>query len=236
LSSASSSDSPGGQDRRFVERPTEILVEDAYRLGAPPLLLAALCGIAGWSFLAWVFLGLAVFVGAFFRNPERMVPGDEDTVVAPADGRVIEVAEVEEPDGRKVVRVGIFLSIFNVHVNRTPVGGRVLSIERGGDAYLAAYDPEAERRNVRCDMELETAGGHRVRVSQITGLVARRIVCHPVVGEVLRRGDRYGLIRFGSRTDVSLPVESEVWVVRGQRVKGGHTALGRLPAGAGGGA
>ncbi|MGH0035353.1 MAG: phosphatidylserine decarboxylase [Myxococcota bacterium] len=220
---------PSEGERRFVERPTEILVEDAYRFGAPPLLASALCGLAGWSLLAWLFLGLAVFIGAFFRNPERMVPGDEDTVVAPADGRVVDVSEVEDPGGRKAVRVGIFLSIFNVHVNRAPVAGRVVSIERGGEAFLAAYDPEAERRNVRCDMELETPGGHRVGVAQITGLIARRIVCHPVVGDVLRRGDRYGLIRFGSRTDVFLPVESEVWVVRGQRVRGGSTAIGRLP-------
>jgi len=205
-----------------------MLVEDAYRLGAGPLLASALCGLAGWSVLAWLFLALAVFVAAFFRNPERMVPGDEDTVVAPADGRVIEVAEIEETDGRKAVRVGIFLSIFNVHVNRAPLSGRVVAIERGGDAFLAAYDPEAGRRNVRCDMLLETAGGVRVRVSQITGLIARRIVCHPVVGEVLRRGDRYGLIRFGSRTDVVLPIDSEVWVVPGQKVRGGSTAVGRL--------
>jgi phosphatidylserine decarboxylase len=216
-------------EARFVERPTEILVEDAYRLGAPPLLASALFGVIGWTWLAWLFLGLALFVAAFFRNPERLVPGDEDTVVAPADGRVIDVSEVEEPDGRKAVRVGIFLSIFNVHVNRAPVAGEVLSIERGGDAYLAAYDPEAERRNVRCDMVLQTAAGHRVRVAQITGLIARRIVCHPLVGEVLRRGDRYGLIRFGSRTDVVMPVDSEVWVVRGQKVRGGSTAIGRLP-------
>ncbi len=216
-------------DRRFVERPTEVLVEDAYRLGSIPLLACALTALAGWTALAWLLLGLTAFVAAFFRNPERAIAGDDNVVVAPADGRVIEVAEVEQPDGRKAMRVGIFLSVFNVHVNRSPVAGRVLSLERSGDAYLAAFNPDAEKRNVRCDMWLETPQGYRVGVAQITGLIARRIVCHPVVGEVLERGVRYGLIRFGSRTDVVLPLDSEVWVVRGQRVRGGSTALGRLP-------
>jgi len=218
---------------RFVERPTEWLVPDAWQLGAVPLALSGLSGAFGWEGGATLFLLAALFVGFFFRNPERFVPGDETTVVAPADGRVVEAGEVELEDGRKAVRVGIFLSIFDVHVNRVPVAGRVLSVERGGEAFLAAFNPEAAKRNVRCDMAIETASGDRVTVSQITGLVARRIVCHPRPGEVLRRGDRFGLIRFGSRTDVLLPADAELWVARGDRVKGGASALARLPRGPG---
>jgi phosphatidylserine decarboxylase len=216
----------------FAERPTEWLVEDAYRFGCVPLALSALCGIVGWTVLAVLWLGLAIFVGAFFRNPERSIPGDESTVVAPADGRVIEVGEIETADGRKALRIGIFLSIFNVHVNRAPVAGRVVEIRRSGDAYLAAFDRQAERRNVRLDLELETADAGRVVVSQITGLIARRIVCHPQVGDWVRRGDRYGLIRFGSRTDVLLPPGSESAVRKGDRVRGGESVIAHLGRGA----
>ena len=107
---------------------------------------------------------------------------------------------------------------------------RVVGIRRSGDAYLAAFDAEAERRNVRVDLELETADAGRVVVSQITGLIARRIVCHPKVGEWLRRGERFGLIRFGSRTDVLLPAAAEPMVAKGDRVRGGESVLARLPS------
>lgn len=212
----------------FLDRPTELLVEDAYRLGAIPLALGAVSGALGSEGWALFFLGVAVFVAAFFRNPDRFIPGDENTVVSPADGKVLDVAEVERPDGSKALRIGIFLSVFNVHVNRVPLSGRVVAIERSGNAYLAAFNPEAETRNVRCDMTIEIEGGAHIQVSQITGLIARRIVCHPKVGDVLRRGDRYGLIRFGSRTDVVLPLSAEVRVVRGEKVRGGSTVLAVL--------
>jgi phosphatidylserine decarboxylase len=205
-----------------------MIVDDAYRLGAPPLALAALCGVFGWQGLALLFALLAGFVAFFFRNPERLVPGDENSVVSPADGKVIEAGEIEEADGSKALRIGIFLSIFDVHVNRAPLSGRVVALERSGSAFLAAFNPEADRHNVRCDMVLETDQGVRVRVAQITGLIARRIVCHPRIGEVLRRGDRYGLIRFGSRADVVLPLDAELRVVRGDRVKGGSSVLAVL--------
>jgi phosphatidylserine decarboxylase len=150
-------------------------------------------------------------------------------VVAPADGRVIEVGEIEEPGGGKGLRVGIFLSIFDVHVNRAPVAGRVVAVQRSSGGFLAAFKPEAPLHNVRLDMTLETAAGERVRVVQITGLVARRIVCQPRVGEWLPRGVRYGLIRFGSRTDVVLPVGSHACVAVGERVRGGSSVIARLP-------
>ena len=217
----------------FAERPTAWLVEDAYRLGCIPLALSALSGIAGWSGLAIVWLALAIFVAAFFRNPDRSIPGDDSSVVAPADGRVIAVGETETSDGRKALRIGIFLSVFDVHVNRAPVAGRVVDIRRSGDAYLAAFNPDAEQRNVRVDLEIEMADSQRVVVSQITGLIARRIVCHPNVGEWLRRGDRYGLIRFGSRTDVLLPVGAKADVSEGDRVRGGESVLARLGGEAG---
>jgi phosphatidylserine decarboxylase len=216
----------------FDERPTEPIVPDAWRMAALPLglALAFLLARSGWAFL---WLGLAGFILAFFRNPERLIPGDERTVVSPADGRVIAVGEVEDGSGSKRLRIGIFLSVFNVHVNRAPLAGRVVEIVRSGSQYLAAFNPDAERLNVSCSLILETAGGERVRVVQITGLIARRIVCHPRVGEWLRRGDRYGLIRFGSRTDVLLPAAARPRVRVGDRVRGGSSVVAELPAGGG---
>jgi phosphatidylserine decarboxylase len=219
---------PTGDSERFAERPTEFVVRDALVLGAAPMALAGVCGLLGAAGLGYALLGLTVFVAFFFRNPLREIPGDENTVVAPADGRVIEAGEVESEDGGKMLRIGIFLSVFNVHVNRAPLAGRVVSIERGGTRFLAAFDRRAGTENVRCAMTLETGQGIRFRVVQITGLIARRIVCHPRVGQWVERGARFGLIRFGSRTDVWLPFGTELLVARGDRVRGGSSEIARL--------
>ena len=215
----------------FAERPIEPIVRDGLVLAAGLGAGAAVAGLAVGAWLAGPLLALALFTLAFFRNPAREIPGDERTVVAPADGRVLEAGEIVRPDGSRAKRVGIFLSVFDVHVNRSPVAGRVVSIERGGTRYLAAFDRRAETANVRLELALETARGERVGVVQITGLIARRIVCHPRVGEWVERGARYGLIRFGSRTDVVLPPEAELRVARGERVRGGASVIARLPEG-----
>jgi phosphatidylserine decarboxylase len=211
----------------FREQLTEFVVRDAWLLGAVPLMLAGVAGLLGWTALGGLGLALTVFVAFFFRNPPREIPGGEDIVVAPADGRVLEAGEVEQGDGRKALRVAIFLSIFDVHVNRAPVSGRVVALERSGSRFLAAFDRRAETENVRLTMTLETADAVRVPVTQITGLVARRIVCQPQLGDWVPRGARFGLIRFGSRTDVVLPPDCELLVQKGERVKGGSTALAR---------
>ena len=216
----------------FQERLTGPLARDAYAI-AIPLVLLGVAGLSvGFPVLGALALGLGVFVTAFFRNPTREIPSAEREVVAPADGRVIALDEMELPGGEKGLRIGIFLSVFDVHVNRAPVAGRVVAIERSGDAFLAAFNPEAETRNVRLDLTLELASGARVRVAQITGLIARRIVCHAKIGEWLPRGARYGLIRFGSRTDVLLPAGSVARVAKGDRVRGGSSVLAELPGGA----
>jgi len=215
-------------DPQFVERPTAFIVRDAFVLGAAPLALAGAFGLLGWTTAGYCMLGLTLFVACFFRNPPRQIAGDEDCVVAPADGRVIDVAEIEGPDGAKWLRIGIFLSVLNVHVNRCPLAGRVVAKEWGGQAFLAAFNPRAESENVRCALTLETARGQRFQVVQITGLIARRIVCHPQLGEWIRRGDRYGLIRFGSRTDVLLPPSAVAQVGPRDRVRGGSTIIAKL--------
>ncbi len=216
------------EPQRFDERLTAWFAPDVYRFAIPLFLISGFAWGAGSALVAGLFGGLGLFVAAFFRNPGRDIPEGEHRVVAPADGRVLEVGEIETPGGEKALRIGIFLSVFNVHVNRAPVAGRVVSLERSGDAYLAAFNRDAETRNVRCAMTLEMADGRRVGVVQITGLIARRILCQPEIGEWLERGVRYGLIRFGSRTDVVLPLSSVTRVERGARVRGGSTVIAEL--------
>ena len=223
---------PAGQPPVFQERLTGALAPDVY-VFAVPLAFAALAAfVFGYTGFGLVAAALGAFVTAFFRNPPRDVPTAEREVVAPADGRVIALDEVELPGGEKGLRIGIFLSVFDVHVNRAPVAGRVVEIERSGSKYLAAFNPEAETANVSCALTLETAAGERVRVVQITGLIARRIVCHPRVGDWVTRGARYGLIKFGSRTDVVLPAGSVARVAKGDRVRGGSSVVAELPGGA----
>ncbi len=220
--------SPGNP--HFRERPTARIVPDAWIPAAAAALLATLAAWAGWTWPALIIGGLAVFFLAFFRNPQRTIPGDPKDVIAPADGRIIEVSETVDENGTPGLRIGIFLSVFNVHVNRVPLSGRVESIQRAGTRKRPAFDRRALTDNVRCAMTLTTDTGVRFQVVQITGLIARRIVCHPQVGEWLERGQRYGLIRFGSRTDVVLPTEAEPLVTPGRRVRGGSTILAKMPA------
>ena len=216
------------ETRIFRERPTAPIAPEGWPFVVP--LVLATVAAAAWApaWLAVGVAGVALFVVAFFRNPARAVPGDEETVVAPADGRVLCVDEIEHPTSGKGLRIGIFLSVFDVHVNRAPLAGTVVSIERSGSLYLAAWNPRGERENVQLAMTMELADGRRIVVTQITGLVARRIVCHAAVGDRIERGARYGLIRFGSRTDVLLPLGSRAEVHVGDRVRGGATVLARL--------
>jgi phosphatidylserine decarboxylase len=212
----------------FRERPTEIIAPEGRPFTVPLVFLGMLSALAAPVWVTVAMLLLTGFVVAFFRNPSRAVPGDDATVVAPADGRVLAVDAIEDEAGRKGLRIAIFLSVFNVHVNRAPLAGRVVSLTRGGTRFLAAWDPRGERENVRLAMELELADGRRIVVTQITGLIARRIVCHAQIGEWIPRGVRYGLIRFGSRTDVLLPPGSVATVKPGDRVSGGASIIGRL--------
>lgn len=216
----------------FAERPTAVVAAEGWPFVAAAAALVALLYAFAPPWLALVAGALLVFVVAFFRNPQRTIPGDDATVVSPADGRVLCVDEIEAPDGSgaRSLRIGIFLSVFDVHVNRAPLAGRVVALERGGSKFLAAWNPRGEHENVRLAMTLELADGRRVVVTQITGLIARRIVCHPRVGQWVGRGVRYGLIRFGSRTDVLLPAGSRASVKPGDRVRGGATVIAQLGA------
>ncbi|HEU4430255.1 MAG TPA: phosphatidylserine decarboxylase [Myxococcota bacterium] len=213
---------------KFEERLTGIVAPEALWFGAPLALAGGIAWGVGATVVALGLWGLGAFVVSFFRNPSREIPGGDGVVVSPADGRVIDVAELEIAPGEKALRIAIFLSVFNVHVNRAPLAGRVVTIERRGTKFLAAFNPDAEALNVRLDVTLETATGVRIRFAQITGLIARRIVCHAQVGDWLEKGARYGMIRFGSRCDVVLPLGSRPRVAKGDRVRGGSSVLAEL--------
>jgi phosphatidylserine decarboxylase len=169
----------------------------------------------------------------FFRDPERVIPTDPDVLVSPADGTVTHVEEVDEPDfpGGRATRVSIFLSIFNVHGNRMPCAARVTEVRYFPGAYLDARNPDSAVRNEQLWLDLAEPDTRRVlRVKQISGAIARRIVCWVKPGEVLARGERFGMIKFGSRTDLLLPPDlvREVCVRVGDKMQGGRTIVVRL--------
>ncbi len=185
----------------------------------------------GWGFLTFLALLLTLFTVYFFRNPERVVPEGEDLVVAPADGKVIFVGDIEEPRyfQERVTKVSIFMNVFNVHVNRAPCSGKVVEMYYQKGEFLNASLDKAAKCNEQGGILLEAENGSRILFVQIAGLVARRIVTYPVVGDLLQRGMRYGLIRFGSRVDIYFPKGSDVTITLGEKTVAGETVLGTLP-------
>jgi phosphatidylserine decarboxylase len=184
---------------------------------------AALSGALVWVLggAGAVFLGLGVFSLWFFRDPDREIPSAPGLVVSPADGTV--VAVTEDPEGPIVA---IFLSVFNVHVNRSPIAGRVTSVSYREGRFLAAFDERAGEMNERSEILIEGEAG-AVRVRQIAGLLARRIICKVKPGDRLCAGERFGLIRFGSRTDLRLTPGARIAVKVGDKVRGGASVIGR---------
>jgi phosphatidylserine decarboxylase len=168
----------------------------------------------------------------FFRDPERVIPADPEALLSPADGTVTHVGEVDDPTfpGGRAFRISIFLSIFNVHVNRVPRGGRVAALAYFPGAFLDARHPDCPVRNEQLWVDLQEPSGRLVRVKQISGAIARRIVCWLKPGEEVRAGERFGMIKFGSRTEVLVPVgdRHEVLVRVGDKVRGGATMLYRF--------
>lgn len=189
-----------------------------------------LTGLLGWTVVALVAGGITLFTAWFFRNPARIVPQGPGIVVAPADGTVIAIEEEFEPRFIKDrgVRLSIFLNVFDVHVNRIPCEGVVEDIQYQPGSFLAANNPEAMLKNEQNALFLRTAQGAKVLCVQVAGLIARRIVCWLSPGDRVMRGERFGLIRFGSRTDTFLPLGTDLKVAVGDRVKGGETIVGVL--------
>ena len=188
--------------------------------------------ILSWFFIPWlslVFVLLALYTLAFFRDPDRVAPTDDNAVLAAADGTVTDIVEIEENEVLKTRtrRVGIFLSIFNVHTNRTPIDSRVIYRQHREGLFLDARRPECSEKNESMTWAFQNARGTIV-VRQLTGAIARRIVAWANVGDELKRGERFGMIRFGSRTEVYLPLNASVLVEVGDRVAGGLTVIARL--------
>jgi len=185
--------------------------------------------------LLWILVAVAGIVWLeivwFFRDPERVIPTDADALVSPADGTVTNVEEVDEPEFGRALRISVFLSIFNVHVNRLPRAGRVTRVRYFPGAFLDARNPDSAVRNEQLWIDMEEEGTNRpIRLKQISGAIARRIVCWLKAGDVVQKGERLGMIKLGSRTDVLIPAgqAQTVCVKVGDTVKGGATILLRL--------
>jgi len=179
-------------------------------------------------YYAMLILGIfSVFNLYFFRDPERQPPDNSLSVLSPADGKVVVVTEVEEPEYFKdrVKQISIFLSVFNVHVNRVPISGKVDYFRYHRGRFLAAFKEKASLENEQTAIGIMDEAGHRVLFKQIAGIIARRIVCHLREGFKVKAGERMGMIRYGSRVDVFVPLEARIMVKKGQKVKGGETIL-----------
>ena len=197
------------------------------------LLILASVGVAVSFVSMWlslIFLALFLFTIAFFRDPNRPVPAGPNLIVAPADGRVRDIVDLDEKEilKTKTRRVGIFLSIFDVHTNRAPIDGRIVYRQHHAGLYLDARDPNCSEKNEAMTWAFENPRG-RIVVRQLTGAIARRIVAWANVGDELKKGERFGMIRFGSRTELYLPLDAEVLVKTGDHVSGGSTVIARLP-------
>ena len=197
-----------------------MIVKDAYRFLAPLLVAAIVAYALGLYLAAILVLLLAAFVAFFFRNPARRIPADPRIIVSPADGRVVKIERAGN-----VTKLSIFLSIFNVHVNRSPIAGRIEAMDYKKGKFKFAFDHEASVENER-NIIMVSQGDLKLVFTQIAGLVARRIVCWKKVGDTVSKGELVGLIRFGSRVDVLFPAGTEVTVERGARVRGGSTPIG----------
>lgn len=220
--------SPAGVAARDAARrlPVIPIAPEGWPFILVPLVLVVGLAWLGWLKVAAVGLLVTGFMAFFFRDPERTPPVVPGAVLAPADGRVVEVRDrVEDPFVGLARQVSIFLSPLDVHVNRSPIEGRVVGVEYRPGRFLPAYRPEASEQNERATLALE-GPGLRLVVRQVAGVLARRVVCRVQAGDRLHAGQRFGIIKFGSRLDVIVPAALRLRVRPGDRVRAGETVLG----------
>jgi phosphatidylserine decarboxylase len=205
------------------------MVRDGYLYGFALFAVAVVVHLltGGWLW-ALIPLLLAAFFLWFFRDPPRTIPQGEGLVVSPGDGKLTSIQHLVTPTGERL-RLSIFLSVFNVHVNRSPIGGVLREVRYQKGEFLNALNPESAERNEQNLAVVESDEGYEVSFKQIAGLLARRIVFNRKTGDRVQRGERVGLIKFGSRVDVLLPVHAELRVKVGDIVKGGATVLAHIP-------
>jgi phosphatidylserine decarboxylase len=201
------------------------MVKEGYYFGLPLLVLGGVAYFAQWAIAAIVLVCLALFVFSFFRDPERVIPQEPGAIVSPADGRVVVVTD-EDYEGRSGKRISIFLAVWNVHVNRSPAAGIIAGLEYKPGKFQAAMRAQASMENEQNVFVLSTDAGEMV-FKQIAGLIARRVVSWKKEGERVARGERIGLVRFGSRADVWVPRDAEIVVKLGDNVKGGSSVLAK---------
>lgn len=208
-----------------------IIVREGLPFILPLVLLTALAVLMGGGASVFVLGAVTVFVIAFFRNPEREAPADRKLVISPADGRVIriETVDAQELIPGTLKKVSIFMNVFNVHVNRIPYDGAVSAIRYRPGKFLSANLDKASEQNERTAVLVRTWDDREILTVQIAGLIARRIVCWLKEGMAVRAGERFGLIRFGSRLEVFLPDDATVLVQTGDKVRAGQTPIGRMP-------
>jgi phosphatidylserine decarboxylase len=199
-----------------------MIVKDAVRFLVPLLAAAGASFAIGWNLAAFVLILLAGFVAFFFRNPRREIPADPAVIVSPADGRVVKVERVGN-----LTKMSIFLSIFNVHVNRSPISGRIEAMDYKRGRFKAAFNHAASVENER-NIIMISDGNTKIVVTQIAGVIARRIVCWKKTGDFVEKGDLIGLIRFGSRVDVLFPAGVDLTTSLGASVRGGSTPIGTI--------
>ena len=205
------------------------------REGIPFFLIGAIVGsiffITGLIIAGFIMTLLSLFILYFFRDPERTASIDEKTVLTPADGKVIEIQNIEDrenPLGMPSIKISIFMSLFNVHVNRIPIFGKITKIEYNPGKFFSADLDKASEYNENNLITLLTDNGYKIVFIQIAGLIARRIVCWIKESNYVKSGQRFGLIRFGSRLDIYLPEDSRIMVKKLEKVKAGETILGYL--------
>ncbi|MBT4318670.1 MAG: phosphatidylserine decarboxylase family protein [Candidatus Marinimicrobia bacterium] len=176
----------------------------------------------------YFFLGvLFLFCINFFRDPKRTIPMGENIIISPADGKIVKITEIKDPDVGDAKLVSIFLNVFNVHVNRVPIDGKVISTKHKLGKFLAAFDHKASDENEQVITIISHKSGN-YKIKQIAGLIARRILCYAKEGLILHKGGRLGFIRFGSRTDLIMPSNVKINVNLGEKVKGGESVIGEL--------
>jgi phosphatidylserine decarboxylase len=204
------------------------MVKEGYYFGLPLLLIGGAAFFLHWRLAAYLILFLALFVFSFFRDPDRVIPSEPGAIVSPGDGRVV-VVQDEDYAGKPGKRVSIFLAVWNVHVNRSPAAGRITKMEYRPGKFVAAMRANASSENEQNVFTLSTDAGELV-FKQIAGLIARRVVSWKKADDTVARGERIGLVRFGSRVDLWVPQQAQILVKVGQNVKGGSSVLASWPA------
>lgn len=196
----------------------------------PSILVTIFFGLMGWDILLFLGIILSVFIVFFFRNPSRTIPPAKDAIVAPADGRIVEINQCEEKDFLKdrTLKLSIFMSLFDVHINRAPTSGKVIEIKHRPGRFMMANMDKSSQLNEQNAILIETDDNMKILLVQVAGFIARRIVCYLNPGDILRKGEIFGMIQFGSRIDLYLPTRFKPAVRLGDHVKGGESIIGYL--------